>query len=174
MKNALLFLLTSFYYFFAYSQSESDIAYIRSIVEKTNAESKNYQTAILKSDQGLSTEGNEITVYTEQLNEIKLIKEIYFGEMGKTVISNYIEDNHPIFIFKEYYTYKFSITYREFNSNDFTKSEERFYLKNDRIIKWMKDKKTLKTYPKNAASIESNMMEHVASLITQFEKENKE
>lgn len=174
MKNVLLFLVFSSYYFFAYPQSENDIAHIRSIVEKTNADSKNYQIAVLKSDQGLSAEGNEITVYTGQLNDIKLIKEIYYGEMGKTAISNYIKDNHPVFIFKEYYSYKFTISSKEFNSNDFTKSEERFYLKNGRIIKWMKDKKTLKTYPKNAASIESNMMEHVASLITQFEKENKE
>lgn len=174
MKNVLLFLLTSFYYFFAYSQSESDIAYIRTQVETTNTQSKDYQKATLSTDLGQSTEGNEVVVYTKGLNDIKLIKETYFGEMGKTVISNYIEDNHPVFIFKEYYTYKFPITFKEFNSNDFTKSEERFYLKNDRIIKWLKDKKTLKTYPKNAASIESNMMEHVTSLITQFEKENKE
>jgi hypothetical protein len=173
MKNIFFLLLTSLYSF-VFSQSENDIILIRTKVEKINTDSKNYQTAILKSDQGLSTEGNEITVYTEQLNEIKLIKEIYLGEMGKTVITSYIEENHPIFIFKEYYTYKFPITFKEFSSSDFTKSEERFYLKNDRIIKWMKDKKTLKTYPKNGASIESNMMEHVASLISQFEKENKE
>lgn len=34
MKNVLLFLVFSSYYFFAYPQSENDIAHIRSIVEK--------------------------------------------------------------------------------------------------------------------------------------------
>jgi acyl-CoA thioesterase FadM len=81
MKNIFFLLLTSLYSFI-FSQSENDIILIRTKVEKINTDSKNYQTAILKSDQGLSTEGNEITVYTEQLNEIKLIKEIYYGRNG--------------------------------------------------------------------------------------------
>lgn len=173
MKHVLLFLLTSFY-LFAFSQSESDIAWIKSIVQKINTDSKNYQTAVIPSDQSVSLEGNEITVYTEQLNDIRLIKEVYYRESGKTVISNYIDKNQAVFIFKEYYTYKYPITSKEFNASDYTKSEDRFYLKNDRIIKWIKDKKTLKVYPKNAASIETNMVEHVASLIAQFEKDNKE
>jgi hypothetical protein len=33
----------------------------------------------------------KVVVYTKELNDIKLIKETYFGEMGKTVISNYID-----------------------------------------------------------------------------------
>ncbi len=173
MKNIFFLLLTSLYSF-VFSQSENDIAYIRTQVETTNTQSKDYKKATLSIDLGQSTEGNEVVVYTKELNDIKLIKETYFGEMGKTVISNYIDNKHTIFIHKEYYSYKFSITDKKFNTNDFIEKEVRFYLKNDRIIRWIDDKKTLKTYPKNAASIESNMMEHVASLISQFEKENKE
>lgn len=169
-----------FFYFMLFSssvalaQSESDISSIRIKVEKINTDSKKYNTTILKSDLGLSTEGNETTVYTDQLKDIKLIKEIYYSEMGKLVISNYLENNQPIFIFKEYYTYKNPITFKEFNSKEFTKTEERFYVKNGRVIRWMKDKKNLKKLPNNAAVVENNMIENVNSWIAQFNKENKE
>lgn len=172
MKNLLLLLLISLYSF-AFPQSESDILWIRTKVEKTNLDSKNYNTSKMKTQEA-SAEGNEIILYTEQLNDIKLIKETYFGEMGKTVIWDYIENNHPYFIFKEYYTYTLPITYKSFNTANFTKTEERFYLKNDRVIRWMKDKKILKTYPKNAASIENNMIDNINGLIEKFNTENKE
>lgn len=173
MKNAF-FLLFVLFSLLSYSQSESDIAYIRAFVEKVNADSKDYQTAIIDTEQAETTEGNEVVVYTKELNDIKLIKETYYGEMGKTVILNYIDNNQAIFIYKQYIAYKYPITYKEFNANDFTKTEERFYLKNGRVIRWMKDKKVLKTYPLNAAAIENNMVEHIAALIAKFQKENKE
>ena len=94
--------------------------------------------------------------------------------MGKTIIWNYIDNNHPIFVFKEYFTYKLPIADKNFNSKDFTKKEERFYFKDSRIIRWMIDKKQLKKFPGNAAMIENNMNESISGWISQFNKENKE
>ncbi len=173
MRN-LLFIFSLLISLLSFSQSESDISVIRLKTEKTNTDSKKYNTAKLQNDKDPSTEGNEIIIYTEQLNDIRLIKETHYGETGKTVISNYIENNHPYFIFKEYYTYKLPITNKNFKGSDFTKTEERFYLKNDRVIRWMKDKKALKIYPKNSATIENNMVENIAGLIAKFNQENKE
>ena len=173
MKNIFLLFLISIYSF-AISQSENDIAYIRAIVEKTNTELRNYHTATLEAKEQTSTEGSEILVFTEELDKIKMIKETYFGEMGKTIIWNYIDNNHPIFVFKEYITYKLPIADKNFNSKDFTKKEERFYFKDSRIIRWMIDKKQLKKFPGNAAILENNMNESISALIAQFKKENKE
>ncbi len=173
MKNIFLFLLIIIYSF-AFSQSESDILYIRTQVETINTQSKNYNTFILKKDKTESTEDSEILVITEELDKIRLIKETYFGEMGKTIIWNYIDNNHPVFVFKEYFTYKLPIVDKNFNSKDFMKKEERFYFKDSRIIRWMIDKKILKKYPSNAATIENNVNESISGLIAQFNKETKE
>lgn len=170
----IIFILSLFISALSYSQSENDIAYIRAIVEKTNAELKNYHTATLEAKEQTSAEGSEIIVITEELDKIKLIKETYFGEMGKTIIWNYIDNNHPVFVFKEYFTYKLPIADKNFNSKDFTKKEERFYFKDSRIIRWMIDKKQLKKFPGNAAILENNMNESISALIAQFNKENKE
>ena len=172
--KSILFIFTFLFCSLAFSQSENDISYIRAIVEKTNTELKNYHTSILVAKEKTSTEGSEILVITEELDKIKLIKETYFGEMGKTIIWNYIDNNHPIFVFKEYFTYKLPIADKNFNSKDFTKKEERFYFKDSRIIRWMIDKKQLKKFPGNAAMIENNMNESISGWISQFNKENKE
>ena len=158
----------------SFSQSESDITFIRNLVEQTNLHLNDYNSSILKNDELTSAAGNETLVFTEELNKIRLIKETFFGETGKTIIWNYFNDKQPIFIFKEYFKYKLPISNKNFNKNDFTKNEERFYLKNNRIIRWMKDKKIVKKYPTNAADIENNMLQHINSLVTKFEQENIE
>lgn len=160
-------------FFVAFSQSENDILSIRTRVEKVNTESASYYVSALENYEAVvTTEGNEILFYSDK-NNIKLIKETYFGETGKTVIWNYLENNDVYFIFKEYYTYKLPISDNKFDATDFSKKEERFYIKNNRIIKWMQGKKVVTKYPKNAASIENNMILHIEGMIAKYNQQTK-
>jgi len=168
----IIFCCFSCIFFVAFSQSENDILSIRTRVEKVNTESARYYVAPLENYEAASTEGNEILFYSDK-SAIKLIKETYFGETGKTVIWNYIENNSAYFIFKEYFTYKLPISDKKFDATDFTKKEERFYIKNNRIIKWMQGKKVITKYPKNAASIENNMILHIEDMIAKFDLQTK-
>ena len=170
MKNLFLFLIILFYSF-AFSQSESDILFIKNKIENVNLQSKNYKITILKLEQSSTSKGNEIAVFTDNSDVIKLIRETYIGGIEKTVIWNYIDNKLAYFIFKEYFTYKLPMTEVKFNELKFTKTEEGFYLKNDRVIRWMKGKTLVTKYPINAASIENNMIQHIADLVTKFEQQ---
>ena len=171
MKNLLL-IFSLLICSISFSQSESDILFIKSKIENVNAQSKNYKlTVISKTDETEMLHGNEIAVFTDDLRHIKLIRETYLNETGKTVIWDYIENNHAYFILKEYFTYKFPVADKKFNEADFTKTDEGFYLKNDRVIRWMKGTKLITKYPKNAASIENNMIEHIADLVAKFNQQ---
>lgn len=163
MKNVILLFIISIN-LCSFAQSEKDIASIRTYVEQTNLHLKDFNS--FNIDDTINAK-NEIIIFTEELNKIRLIKESYNNNTGKTIIWNYIINKQPIFIYKEYFKNKIQTT-------DFMKTEERFYLKNNRIIRWMKDKKIIKKYPTNAADIENNMLEHINSLITKFDKENIE
>jgi len=169
-KTHLIFSII--YYSFCFSQSENDILSIRTEVEKVNTESASYYVSPLENYKANTTEGNQILFYSDK-NTIKLIKETYLGETGKTVIWNYTENNKAYFIFKEYFLYKLPITAEKFNASAYTKKEERFYIKNNRIIKWMQGKKVITKYPKNAASIENNMILHIDDMIATFNQQTK-
>jgi hypothetical protein len=168
----IIFCCFSFIFLAAFSQSENDILSIRIRVEKVNTESASYYVAPLENHETSSTEANEILFYSNK-NSIQLIKETYFGETGKTIIWNYIENNSAYFIFKEYFTYKLPISDKKFDGTVFSKKEERFYIKNNRIIKWMQGKKVVTKYPKNAASIENNMILHIEDMIAKFDLQTK-
>ena len=170
MKNLFLFLIILFYSF-AFSQSESDILFIKNKIENVNLQSKNYKITILKLEQSSTSKDNEIAVFTDNSGSIKMIRETYINETEKTVIWNYIDNKLAYFIFKEYYTYKLPTTNVKFNESKFTKTEEGFYLKNDRIIRWMKGNKLVTKYPINAASIENNMIQYIADIVTKFEQQ---
>jgi len=146
-----------------------DILFIKSKVETVNALSATFQINSLKDIE----ESTEILVFTDNSKNIKLIKETYLNENGRTIIWNYIENNHAYFIFKEYYTYKLPTSDKNFDASKYTKLEEGFYLKNDRVIRWMQGKKQITKYPKNAASIENNMMMHIEDMITRFNQQAK-
>ena len=170
MKKLFFFLLISCYSF-TFSQSESDITLIKSKIENVNLQSKNYTITNLKPTETSSSKDNEIAVFTDNSGSIKMIRETYINETEKTVIWNYIDNKLAYFIFKEYYTYKLPTTNVKFNESKFTKTEEGFYLKNDRIIRWMKGNKLVTKYPINAASIENNMIQHIAEIVGKFEQQ---
>ena len=156
-----------------FSQSDNDLLTIKSNVEKVNLQSKNDQISILKNEVSDTLKNSEIAVFTDNSNKITLIRETYFNETGKTVIWNYIKNDEAYFIFKEYFTYKFSKNDNQYNAGKFTKTEEGFYLKNNRVIRWMQGKKVITKYPKNAASIENNMIMHVEDMINRFNRQDK-
>lgn len=158
----ILFIFSLLFSLHTFSQSEAEISSIKSKVETVNAQYKNYTSIALKSD------AEKKEVFTDNFKSVTLIRETYTNESGKTIIWNYIENNHPYFILKEYFTFKLPATDKNFDASDFTKTEEAFYLVNDRIIRWVKDKKAVKKYPKNAATIENNMIEHIAGLMEEY------
>lgn len=154
-------------YSLAFSQSETEIAAIKSQVEFTNTQYKNYTVVVLKNEE------DKIEIYIDNSKNVKLICETYSNETGKTIIWDYIDNNHAYFILKEYYTYKLLPSNKNFNPSEFNKTDEGFYFKNDRIIRWMKDKKAVTKYPKNAATLENNIIEHIASLIEKYTEQTK-
>lgn len=170
MKN-ILFIFFLYFVTITFSQSESDIAFIKTKIENVNLQSKNYKITILEIEPSESKKGNEIAVFTDNSGNIKLIRETYIGETEKNLIWNYIDNEQAYFIYKEYFTYKTAIADKNFNELKYTKTEEGFYLKNDRIIRWMKGKKLVTKYPINTASIENNMIQHISDLIAKFEQQ---
>lgn len=170
MKNTIL-IFVFFICFYSFSQSETDIEFIKTKVENINLQSRNLKQVILKIESAETKKGNEIVAFMDNSGNIKMIRETYIGETEKNLIWNYIEDKKAYFILKEQYTFKYPITAKNFDALKYSKTEESFYLKNDRTIRWIKGKKIIKNYPINAASIENNMIQHITELLTKFEQQ---
>jgi GH15 family glucan-1,4-alpha-glucosidase len=166
MKKSLT-IFSILMYSFSYSQSDNDILFIKSKIETVSSQTSTYQITTLKDVK----KNSEIAVFTDNSKNIRLIRETYINDNGKTLIWNYIENNHPYFVFKEYYNYKYPVTDKKFNSSKFIKTEEGFYFKNDRVIRWMQGEKKVTKYPKNAANIENNMIMHIEDMIAKYHQQ---
>ena len=147
MKSLLLILFVTTLYLNLYSQrTETEkIADIKLWYKDVMSNIDTYEKKVIDDPDG-STEGGEITFYLTDGNA-KLIKAIYYGEMGKITNNYYFRNNKLFFMFqvKEIYDAPIYVD----SSGKGTKEENRFYFYSDEMIRWLdKDKKEVeKTEP---------------------------
>ncbi len=165
-----LFLIVSFR---IYAQSESDIILIEQKVASCNAALPSYKRIILTDSTQTGIDRQETVYYYNDKNQIKFIQETYYSETGKTIIRNYIDNDSPYYIYKEYYTSRAESNMANPDTGKWDKKEEHIYFKDSRIIKRILDKKTIKKYDKSSAVLENNIIEHINSMIAMFEQSGK-
>ncbi len=153
----------------AFSQGEGDIQRIRMLREEVDTHLNDYKKTILKTADRTDADKNEIEIYTTDANTIRLIKEIYHSETGKTILSDYLQDGEPYFVLKEYITYNLPVTDKKFDPQKATKTEVSYYFKNGRVIRWMTGKKISK-FDKSSAIVENNIIENIHVIVAEYNK----
>ncbi len=130
----------------AIHSQDPDITDIRNKYAEIHSHLKSYQ--IKKTEiSGESTEGGALTAYFDN-TLIRLIIGEYFGETGKRVIEYYYFNQHLIFIYDMTLSYNRPINMDSASATALgdtewyvpsksIKKEERFYFKNDRLIRWL-------------------------------------
>ncbi len=96
---------------------------------------------------GHSTEGGRCIVSKYQTNEIRFIEASFYGETGKSIFEFYLKDGQVFFIFSQIHRYNAPFYFDEDRAKEFgvdpfdpekTKIfEDRYYYKNNRLIRWI-------------------------------------
>jgi len=104
-----------------------------------NTHLKEYKK-IVKDNVDGNSEGEQIRGYVYK-DSVKLIIEESYGESGKQVTEYYYDRNRVVFIYNREYKYSKPIYAPSFNSKDYDLKESRFYFDNNKMIKWIDEKK---------------------------------
>jgi len=139
MKKALIIMILFMVALNLFSQKTENekVADIR-IWYKEITDNLNSYEKILMDAPDESTEGGLITFYKEG-EEIRMIKEEYYGESGNVSYSYYFRNKRLFFMFKVQTTYDVPIYIDE--SGNGTAEENRFYFYSNEMIRWLdKDK----------------------------------
>ena len=118
-------------FLFFQSATDSQVLTIRNKVAYTNHHLKEY-----KLQQGTSSEDRSTTAYWSK-DSLKLIIDETYGEMGKLVAQYYFENGQLIFAYIIKYDYNVPFYLKEFSFEKSLRNEDRYYLHNQVIIKWM-------------------------------------
>lgn len=132
-------------------QTDKVILAIRKRFEKINAEQESYTQNSLESFE-MSTEGGEITWYTDKKGKIVKIHHGIYGEMGRMEDDYYFdEDERLIFLFTQEFSYNAMVyldaeTAKESGTEAFddskTKiSQNRFYFNEGKLYYWLDPEK---------------------------------
>lgn len=108
-------------------------------VEIAEIEKKKYQYDQEKKDLlGLSTEGGEQISYADN-NNTRLVRQIFYGETGKSEASYYVKDDYVFAIVKNNYLYEKPINVDP-NTKVVSIEKKEFYLNNTRrVCSWYLD-----------------------------------
>ncbi|MBK5213268.1 MAG: SH3 domain-containing protein [Flavobacteriaceae bacterium] len=118
---------------------ETKIVQIRERFKTINSNISDYKK-VEKDIVGQSSEGGTIVGFSLKGNWMKIVKTDY-GEMGKTIGEYYYWNNSLFFLFNRVFHYDSPIS----NMNSKTKrvDENRYYINNNRIIKWLNPEKVV-------------------------------
>lgn len=86
---------------------------------------------VRKELSGFSAEGGQLTAYFDGPAIVK-IAATYYGETGRAEEEYYYQDGKLIFVYRKDSTYS-----RPMSGKVIRKSENRFYFRNDQLIKWL-------------------------------------
>jgi len=115
------------------SYEEEIISDIREKFEAVNYNINSYKK-VKKDLMDESTEGGELEAYFKK-EELKKIVASYYGEMGKLIKEYYFWDNDLFFVFTQEYSYDMPM-YMDGSKVDKI-DENRYYVYNDKIIRWL-------------------------------------
>ena len=128
------FLLLPFLFF--QSATDSQILAIRNNVVYTNHHLHEYKFKQIDHPEGISTEGGVTTAYWSK-DSLKLITDETYGETGKLVEQYYFENGQLIFAYFIEYDYNVPFYMKDFSFDKSLRHEDRYYLDNQIIIKWI-------------------------------------
>jgi|GEM_PF-3203904 len=157
MKEFIIILFSSFFLFTnnIYSQTvEDEIKYIRTHYLKVNNELDKYKkidfinVGLFKDSNPYSMEGAKlfnlaiINCYKYfKDNKIKKIVVTFDGEYNFQTSEYYIWNDKLFFVFKKQIQFLKSRTSENLTGKDKTIIENRYYIKNNKIIRWLNEKK---------------------------------
>ena len=143
-----LFLLFSTPALFA--DSDAEIASIRQAYEQTHNNLCKFKTTEFDAGEN-SSEGVEAKAFRDKDGQIKLIKTIIYGEMGKNTREYYYANNQLIFVLDSNQTYNAPMYLDDaqakaagvepFDPTKTTTTENRYYFKNNQLIRWLDPQK---------------------------------
>ncbi len=151
-------------------KEENDLVQeIRKEFNNINTNDSKYQIKTKDLD-GYSTDGGELKAYYEQ-NDLKKIIVLYYGETGKVAIDYYFKNNNVFFIFRQDYRYNSpyyvtepdtSIGLEAFDYNKTKIIENRFYISNNKLIRWLdSDKKKVDKKSKEFLNKQVELIEDI-------------
>lgn len=141
MIRWLLFVVALFFAFSVFSQDNTEalIQKIRKDYALINADTAKYR--VKKADiEGQSTDGGESTKYFDGKALRKAVLWFY-GETGRSRIEYYLTDGQVFFAYAREYEY--DKPYYVNGSKTARIEENRYYLNNGRLIRWLDGKGTL-------------------------------
>ena len=106
----------------------------------------------------LSTEGAEATIY-KQNKEIKLIEVKAYMEMGNAKDEYYFKDGKLFFVYTKEENYNAPPTTKFFDESKIEISENRYYFIDNKLVKWLKDKKIVPKSSKDYIKTQNQILE---------------
>ena len=132
------------------ANQDADIANIRQAYEQTYNNLCKFKATEFESGEN-SSEGVEAKSFRDKDGQIKLIKTIIYGEMGKDTREYYYTNNQLIFVLDSAQTYNAPMYLdnaqakaagvEPFDPIQTTTSENRYYFKNNQLIRWLDNQK---------------------------------
>ena len=134
------------------ANQDADIANIRQTYEQTYNNLCKFKATEFESGEN-SSEGVEAKAFRDKDGHIKLIKTIIYGEMGKNTREYYYANNQLIFVLDTTQTYNAPMYLdnvqakaagvEPFDPTKTTSTENRYYFKNNQLIRWLDNHKKL-------------------------------
>ena len=134
----------------AFANDDATIANIRQAYEQTHNNLCKFKATEFESGEN-SSEGVEAKAFRDKDGQIKLIKTIIYGEMGKDTREYYYTNNQLIFVLDSAQTYNAPMYLdnaqakaagvEPFDPIQTTTSENRYYFKNNQLIRWLDNQK---------------------------------
>jgi hypothetical protein len=115
------------------AQSQDPVQAIRRQYAAINRNAAKYQK-VKKELLGFSAEGGELVAYLSGPSIVK-ITATFFGEMGRATDEYYYSNDKLIFVFRKHSHYSGQLTGKVVRT-----TENRFYFKDDKLIRWIDEK----------------------------------
>jgi hypothetical protein len=138
----------------AKAQGQDPIQTIRQQYAAINRNAARYQKA-KKELLGFSAEGGELVAYFSGPSIVK-ITATFFGEMGRATDEYYYSNDKLIFVFRKHSHYSSPLTGKVVRT-----TENRYYFKDDKLIKWIDEKG--KQIAPSTSEFAAKEAEHLAS-----------
>jgi len=133
----LIFTLTICFNVFSQKTENEKVADIRVWYKEVTDNLKSYEKTMVDAPDE-STEGGMITYYKDE-DDIRLIKEEYFGESGNVSYSYYFRNGSLFFMFKVQKRYDVPIYVDDSGKGSI--EENRFYFYSNEMIRWLDNNK---------------------------------
>lgn len=166
-KRVIVGIITALCSFTALAE-DAVIANIRKIYEDIQKESNSFKTSNIELDVNYATEGGELKSYRDAQGKLRVLRAELYYESGKSFKNFYYQDDHLVFAFYKNYQYNSPIYVNKNNAKEMAiepfdekksvLTEERYYLDQGHLIRYVKDKETINTNRPEFKSAEQDVL----------------